>query len=66
MTSKTREPANLTVTIIDKNGKELTREELSQLNIWNPTMAHIFAAVIERMQKENLSNQTDVAQTDTL
>ena len=66
MKSKTREPANLTVTIIDKNGNELTREELRQLNIWNPTMAHVFAAVIKRMRKENLSNQTDVAQTDTL
>jgi len=52
----------LEVKILDKTGQQLTVEQVEQLNIWNATMAHICASVLERLQQANISASMLVAE----
>jgi len=45
----------MTVRIIDSNDQRLTEEQLECLNIWNSTMSHVCASVLERVGQGKLT-----------
>lgn len=48
----------MTFRYYDCDGRQLTFEQLKELNISTPVMEHIFASVVNRMQSENVSYET--------
>lgn len=49
------------VRILDSNGRQLSREQLKGMNIWNETMEHICATAMERVRKEEITSSVSVA-----
>lgn len=45
----------MTVRVIDSNEKRLTAEQVEKLNIWNSTMSHVCASVLERIRMDKVT-----------
>ena len=50
------------IKILDQTGRQLTAEQLNQLNIWNTTISHICASVLERLLQAKVSTPGSVAE----
>lgn len=40
------------IRVIDNNGRPLKIEQMKSLEIWNSTISHVCASVLERLQHE--------------
>ena len=50
----------MTVRIIDRNEQQLTVEQTKNLNIWNSTMSHVCASVMERIREGKVTTATSL------
>ena len=48
------------VKILDNTGRQLSREQLQQMNLWNDTLAHVCASALERLQQADITGLSAV------
>jgi len=51
----------MNIRVLDQTGQQFTADQIKELNIWNETMSHICASVLERLSAEDITSSQSVA-----
>ena len=54
------------VRVLDNTGRQLSRDELRRMNIWNDTLEHICATALERLKQGRITTPVSVEKTKRL